>query len=202
MLRPARLLSILALAALVPALASCGDDEGGGPSTIAGSSAPAQPVQLTGRATTIELDPLTVGTLADNGVTATPVPPARAVGEGMRFRFPIVGGEVRPDTLAGRVEHDGGIAFVHDERRRVVLRDFVIDSAGGQLTADAGAGRLPFLNLDLPAGKRLGAGGTVALADIPATLTVAGAHALNEALRISVLLPRVPFAAATVRAVG
>ena len=81
MRRFAPLLLTIALAASVPALAACGgEDERGGPSTIASSSAPEQPVALTGVATTLALDPLTVGLLDDNNITIKPIPPAQPGG--------------------------------------------------------------------------------------------------------------------------
>ncbi len=195
MRRPARLFLTIALAALLPVLAACGSDTQGGPSTIPAAGAPAQPVALTGVATTIALDPLTVGLLDDNNVTVVPIPPARRAAEGIRF--PITSGDVRPDTLAGTIHHAGGLALTNGTKR-VVLSDFVVNTGTGQLSANAGSGSLQLLNLDLASGKRLDAGGRLVLADIPATLTSGAAHALSEALNVSVLTPSLEIGVAVI----
>ena len=200
MRRPVPLLLTLVLLASAPALAACGGEETqGGPSTIPDSSAPDRPVALTGVATNLNLDPQTVGILDDNNVSITPIPPARRSATGISF--PIAGGEVRPDSLDGRIEHSGGIAL-SDGVRRISLRRLIIDTRTGQLTADAGSGRLPILNLDLPSGKRRDAGGVFVLANIPVTLAAGAAAAIDEALRIPVLTASIPIGFATVRATG
>lgn len=200
MRRPVPLLLALALLVPVPALAACGgSDESGGPSTIPSGSAPAAPVTLTGVATNLDLDPQTVGVLDDNNITIVPIPPARRSALGIKL--PIVGGVLRPDSLSGTIEHAGGIAL-SDGVRRVVLRRLIIDTRTGQVTADAGAGRLPILNLDLSSGKRLDIGSTVALGDIPVTLAAGAARALDAGLRTSVLTASIPIGFATVRASG
>jgi len=197
MRRPARLVLTIALAALLPALAACGSDTQGGPSTIPAAGAPAQPVALTGVATTIALDPLTVGLLGDNNVSVVPLPPARRLADGIRF--PITSGDVRPDTLRGTIRHAGGIVLTNGSKR-VVLSDVVINSATGQLYANAGSGSLPVLNLDLSAGRRLDADGGIVLADVPATLASGAAHALSEALNVSVLTPALEIGVASISA--
>lgn len=189
MRRPARLALTIVLAALLPALAACGSDTQGGPSTIPDSGAQTQPVALTGIATTIALDPLTVGVLSDNNISWAPIPPARRAAEGIRF--PITGGDVRPDTLAGSIRHAGGIALTNG-RLRVALRDIVINTTTGQLSADAGSGRVQLMNLDLSSGRRLDAANRYVLGDIPVTLTSGAAHALSEALNVSVFTPALP----------
>ena len=195
-----RVPSLLILALMVPVLAACGgSDESGGPSTVPNSGAPEQPLRLTGVATTLDLDPQTIGVLDDNNVTLTPIAPARRSAEGVRF--PITGGEVRPDTFSGRIRHAGGLS-ISDGRRRVLLRDFVIETRTGQITADTGAGRIPILNLDFSSGKRADVGPTIALTDVPVKLTAAAAAAIDEALSISVLTASIPIARATVRVAG
>lgn len=200
MRRPVPLLLTLVLLVCAPALAACGGgDTQGGPSTIPDPSAPDRPVALNGVATNLDLDPQTVGILDDNNVSITPIPPARRSALGIRF--PIVGGEVRPDSLDGRIEHAGGIAL-SDGVRRISLRRLIIDTRTGQLTADAGSGRLPILNLDFASGKRLDVGGVFTLGNIPVKLAAGAAAAIDEALRIPVLTASIPIGFATVRATG
>lgn len=191
---------LLALIACALVLAACGGgDTQGGPSTIPDSSAPDRPVALTGVATNLDLDPQTVGVLDDNNVSVTPIPPARRSAVGIRF--PIVGGSVRPDSLDGTIEHAGGIAL-SDGVRRIVLRRLIIDTRTGQLTADAGSGRLPILNLDFSSGKRRDVGSTYRLVDVPATLAAGAASAIDGALRTSVLTASIPIGYASVTASG
>jgi hypothetical protein len=197
MRRPARLVLTIALVALLPVLAACGSDTQGGPSTIPATGAQTQPVTLTGVSTTIALDPLTVGVLSDNNISWAPIPPARRAAEGIRF--PITSGEVRPDTLGGSIRHAGGIALTNG-RLRVALRDIVINTTTGQLSADAGAGRVALMNLDLSSGKRLDVGSRLVLGDIPTTLTSKAAHALSEALNVSVFTPALPIGIAVISA--
>jgi hypothetical protein len=189
MRRPARLALTIVLAALLPALAACGSDTQGGPSTIPGTGAQSQPVDLTGVATTIVLDPLTVGVLSDNNISWAPIPPARRTAEGISF--PITSGRVRPDSFAGSIHNAGGIALTNG-RLRVALRDIVVNTTTGQLSADAGAGRVALMNLDFSSGKRRDVGTRLVLADIPATLSSGAAHALSEALNVSVFTPALP----------
>ena len=195
MRRPARLALTIVLAALLPALAACGSDTQGGPSTIPDSGTRTQPVALTGVATTIALDPLTVGVLSDNNISWAPIPPARRAAEGIRF--PITSGDVRPDTLAGVIHHAGGIALTNG-RLRVTLGDIVINTKTGQLTADAGSGPVPLMNLDLSSGKRLDGGNRLVLGEIPTTLTSGAAHALSEALNAPVFTPALPIGFAVI----
>ena len=197
MRRPALLALTIVLAALLPALAACGGGTQGGPSTIPDSGARTQPVALTGVATTIALDPLTVGVLSDNNISWAPIPPARRAAEGIRF--PITSGDVRPDTLAGTIHHAGGIALTNG-RLRVALSDIVIDTGTGQLSADAGSGRVALMNLDLSSGKRLDGGNRLVLGEIPTTLTSGAAHALSEALNAPVFTPALPIGIAEISA--
>lgn len=200
MRRPVPLLLTVALLAVTPVLVACGgEDTQGGPSTIPDSAAPDQPVALTGVATNLDLDPQTVGILDDNNVTITPIAPARRSAIGIRF--PIVGGQVRPDSLDGTIKHSGGFAL-SDGVRRLVLRRLIIDTRTGQVTADAGTGRLPILNLDLASGKRRDAGGTYRLVDVPVKLSSGAAEAIDGALSTSVLTPAIPIGFATVTASG
>ncbi len=200
MRRPVPLLLTLALLVLAPVLVACGgEDTQGGPSTIPDSAAPEQPVALTGVSTNLDLDPQTVGILEDNNVTIVPIPPARRSAIGIRF--PIVGGEVRPDSLDGTIAHAGGIAL-SDGVRRITLRRLVIDTRTGQITADAGSGRLPILNLDLAEGKRRDVGGTYRLVNVPVTLAAGAAGAINAALRTPVLTASIPIGFAAVTASG
>ena len=135
------------------------------------------------------------GVLSDNNISWAPIPPARRAAEGIRF--PITSGDVRPDTLGGTIHHAGGIALTNG-RLRVALGDIVINTKTGQLTADAGSGPVPLMNLDLSSGKRLDGGNRLVLGEIPTTLTSGAAHALSEALNAPVFTPALPIGFAVI----
>lgn len=178
------------LAALVVALSACGGaDEQGGPSTAPAAGPVQAPFAVDSGTTTLAIDEQAAGVLADNGLEIAAVEPARETGSEIRDRtlsFPISGGEIRPDTFSGRIEHRGGLS-VSDGQDRVVFRELVLNVAGRQLTADAGAGRLPLLNLDIGASERSERDGILELSGVRATLTATAANALSEALATAVL---------------
>jgi hypothetical protein len=197
MRRAARLLPVLALIVLTLAVAGCGGDEQGGPSVSPVDPGPE--VQLAGRATTLELDLLTIGVMADNQVELGAVRPAVAVSN--RARFPITGGSVTQNTVVGTIDHAGGLVLRKGDRV-VTVAGLVADTRSGQLLARIGARRLPLANLDVALERRVQRGETIIVTDIPATLTVAAADALNRGLGSSVFVANLPLGTATIRATG
>jgi hypothetical protein len=183
---------------LVLGVAGCGgDDEQGGPS--ASPVDPGPEIQLAGRATTLELDLLTIGVMADNEVQLGAVRPAVAVSN--RARFPITGGSVTQNTIVGTIDHAGALLLKKGERV-VTVSGLVADTRSGQLLARVGARRIPLANLDVGLEKRAQRGATIVVTDIPATLTVAAADALNAGLGASVFVANLPLGIATIRATG
>ena len=157
---------------------------------------------LTGVATTIALDPLTVGLLDDNNVTVD-ADPARAPRRPRASASRSPSGDVRPDTLAGTIQHAGG----HRAHQRAPARRRCATSSStrgtGQLTADAGAGRLPLLNLDLSSGKRLDVGGTARARRTSRRRSPRARRTRSsEALNVSVLTPSLPIGFAVISATG
>jgi hypothetical protein len=133
--------------------------------------------------TNLHLNATTAGALSDLGVTVAPVGPATA--DGLRVSFPIDGGRIDPETAAGVVDHDGGLAF-RAGGTTVRVTDFTVRTnvARPSLTARVGNGRIRLLDLDLAnaAVIRRGPGrvGTWAVR-IRSTLTAQAAAALNAA---------------------
>ena len=108
-----------------------------------------------------------------------PVKPAKS--KSGALSFPISGGKVNAKTLAGRIRHRGGIAFVKGSTR-VELTSFTINiDAAPDLTALLGPDRVSILKLDLTNLKRVDKGSTVRLSGIRADLTAEAAAALNKA---------------------
>jgi len=170
-----RLTSILsALVALTVALAACGDDDGEATAT--------GPLTLNGEETVLALDSTTAKVLDKGKVAISPVDPSSVGGEGIGF--PIVGGEIDAESLAGTIDHAGGIKF-SSGGARVKLTDFVVDTEAGTLTATTPEGPdLLMLDLDLRGLERSDEGGEIVLSGIAATLSDDGATALNKAFDV------------------
>ncbi|HSJ74394.1 MAG TPA: hypothetical protein VK904_08765 [Miltoncostaeaceae bacterium] len=133
--------------------------------------------------TNLHLDAATAGALGDLGVSVSPVGPATA--KGLRLSFPIDGGRIDPETAAGVVDHEGGLAF-RAGGTTVRVTDFTVrtDVRRPHLTARVGGGSIRLLNLDLSDARviRRGPGevGTWAVR-IKSTLSAQAAAALNAA---------------------
>lgn len=175
-----RLLHVLFTMALVAALAlgaaACGDDDDDSGDEAATTAAPTE-LTLNGEATSLTLDPATAGVLEDNMVMVAPVDPAAV--EGGAIAFPITGGTVEAESLAGTIEHSGGLMFSAGGTDLEVT-DFIIDTVAGTLTATVGGDQVPLLNVDLSALQRSDDAGTIVLEGITTTLTAEAATALND----------------------
>ncbi len=191
------------LAALVLAatgLAACANEEEQERVRIPTIAADA--ITLDGRSTTLAVDALTVGVLRDNGISLTPLPPARAERAGRAgVTFPVTGGRIDGASV-GTIEHAGGLRFGNGTVA-VDATDFVIDTAEGQLLADVGGRRLALLDLSLEGLQRVeDVAGTVVVSGITTTLNAGAASALNEALATSVFNATLELGSATVRLTG
>lgn len=191
----------LALLALALALfvAACGDDEDeGGGTTAATTMDEAMTLALTGEETVLVLDKGTADVLAENDVTVEPTAPAAASGDGIGF--PITGGEVDSESLAGTIDHSGGLRFATGGTE-VEVSNFVVDTAAETLTASTADGaELVLLDLDLSGLERSDEGGTIVLDGIAATLSADGAGALNDAFGVELFEEGLAIGEVTVRA--
>lgn len=204
MKHPARLaILIAAVAALSVGLLACGDDDDDETTAAATTEQAAeempasQMLSLNGEDTTLVLDPATAGVLEQNKVTVAPVKPAAAKGGGIAF--PITGGEVDSESLAGTIEHSGGLTF-RAGGQEVTITDFVVDTVAGSLTSTAGGAELPTLDLDLGSLQRSMEAGAIVASGIQATLTAEAAKALNDAFGVSLFEAGLPIGEVTVRA--
>jgi len=135
-------------------------------------------LKLKGGATTLTLDQGAVDALTSLGIAAAPLKPATA--DGADLRFPLTTGRVKAKTLAGTIRHVGGLSLSR-EATRVDLRNFVIDTKKGVLTARVGDARLAILDLDLSDAEVAKKGKRLTVSGVKATLTQAAADALNGA---------------------
>lgn len=177
-----RTLRVLALtAALVLALVAvaCGDDEDEG----GGGSGDSEELTLNGENTVLTLDEGAVAVLQKKKVQVAPVEPA-APDAPAGIRFPITGGTVNSESLAGSIAHTGGLRFrVGGET--LVVTDFVANTETGVLTGAAGAARIPLLALDLTGVKKSTRGGAIVASGIAASLTPDAANAMNGILAVN-----------------
>ena len=136
--------------------------------------------EVSGGATTLRLDAGTARALSGAGVRLSLVGPARSAGGGVRF--PVTGGAADPRTLAGSVEHSGGLRL-RAGGRSVTLRDFRYTvGSRSSLSADVGGTRLPILTLGLGNARVRDAGALeTRVSGVTARLTAGAARALNRA---------------------
>ena len=168
-------------------------------------------VHLNGVRTTLTTDPATTGVLVQHGILPLPVGPATVAprfghdGLSLRYGFPITGGRVDASTLAGFINHSGGLRFVNlGNGHTLTLTNFRIRiSAHPGLTAEvnrAPSVRVRILNLDLTNAKVVKHPPRVWVGNVKATLTKTAASALNDALGVSVFSKGITLGTAQVRA--
>ena len=161
------------------------------------AAAAGEELTLTGEDTTLVLDTSTATVLTGLGVKVAPIGPATSANGGIAF--PITGGSVASDTLAGTIEHSGGLRFSAGGTN-VDVTDFVVDTTAGSLTATAGYAQLPLLGLDLTGLERSMEGDTIVASGIKATLAEEAATALNTAFKVDAFQAGLPIGTVTVRA--
>lgn len=165
--------------------AACGDDDDDDATT---EEVPT--LTLTGGGTTLTPDAGAVAILTDNGVELAPVDPATP-DDGGGLTFPITGGEVEAESLAGTIDHSGGIVFTAGGTS-LEATDFVIDTAAGTLTATAGEDQVVLLDVDLSALQRTDTDEGLELTGITTTLAADGADALNATFDVDIFEEGIP----------
>jgi hypothetical protein len=174
--RTLRLLALMASLALALGAIACGDDddEGGGGG---------KELTLNGENTVLTLDAGVVSVLQAKKVKVVPIEPAGPGGPA-GVQFPITGGKVNSETLAGSIEHSGGLRFSIG-RKTLEVTDFVADTKAGVLSATAGAAEIPLLTLDFAGLKKSTKGGAIVASGIRVALTPAAASAMNGILGVN-----------------
>ena len=188
-------LAVALVAALSLGVVACGDDddETAAPATTAETTT----LTLTGESTTLALDPATATVLTDNDIAVAPIAPATAGDAGISF--PITGGQVDAQTLAGTIEHSGGLRFSAGGTD-LDLTDFVIDTSAQTLTATAGGAQVPILGVNLSGLQRSDEEGAIVLTGITVSLSAEGAAALNDTFGVSLFTEGLSIGDVTVRA--
>jgi hypothetical protein len=172
--RTLRLLALMASLALALGAMACGDDDDGGGG---------KQLTLNGENTVLTLDEGVVSVLQAKKVKVVPIEPAGPGGPA-GVRFPITGGKVDSETLAGSIEHSGGLRFSVG-RKTLEVTDFVADTESSVLSATAGAAEIPLLTLDFAGLKKTTKGGAIVASGIGVGLTPAAASAMNGILGVN-----------------
>ena len=196
-----RLLALVAALALALVAVACGDDDddggGGGDAAVEETEAASQQLRLNGETTVLVLDEQTATVLTDIGVKVSQVDTAAPDGDGIGG--PITGGMVDSESLAGMIEHSGGLRFSAGGTNLEVT-DFVVDTGAGTLTATAGGADVPLLALDLSGLERTEQGGAIVASGIEASLTPEAAKALNDTFKVELFEEGLAIGDVTVRA--
>jgi hypothetical protein len=147
-----------------------------------------------GQSTDVAVNPAVSAALHQDGVAVTAVAPATATST---LLFPVSGGQIVAATLAGTVQHTGGLTFRHGTKR-VTLTDLVINTRTKHLTATVGGRSMPVFGLDLPSPAGTSSGHqTVVANDIELTVLPQAATALNSGLGVRTFTPGLSFGKAT-----
>jgi hypothetical protein len=147
-------------------------------------------------ATTVDVDPGTLGALTSLGVSPGAVKPARI--EGTRYSFPITN-PLRSALRSGVVSHRGGISLSAGSTT-VKLTDFEVNLLKGRLFGKVnGAGPVALLDLDYSNLRIRVRGGRVNVGPVGTTLTQGAADALNAAFGVSALSDDTVLGDATIR---
>jgi hypothetical protein len=156
-------------------------------------------VHLDGGATTLTVDKGTLGVLVDNDVSVKATRGAGA--KGRSFTFPITGGKVDGKTVAGKIEHSGGLQFAAGGKK-LGVQDFVIDTKKGVLTARVSGTktRVSLLTLDLGKAHIAKSTGKAVVSNVRATLTGEAAAALNKTFGVKLFKKGLPIGVAKVTA--
>jgi Htaa len=161
---------------------------------VGSASAQSSTLTLVGDKTKLVTDPATTKVLLDNDIVPQPVGPTGfdvppSSKKSVRYSFPITGGMIDAATLAGTIDHSGGINFVNTKNgSNLLLMNFRIEiNADPGLTAEVGGTslRVRILDLDLSKAKILAKGKTIRVKKVGATLTADAASALNATLGVT-----------------
>jgi hypothetical protein len=155
-------------------------------------------IAFAGGRTDLALDAGVASALTTLGVTPGVTAGATANADGS-IGFPITAGRVDARSLAGTIDHAGGLTLTAGATV-VTLSDFRIDTRGAQLLGKVnGSALVPLLALDLSGPNVAIAGRDVTVGGVRATLTQGAADALNAAFGTTAFAPGLVIGAATVR---
>jgi hypothetical protein len=174
-------------------------------------AAAAPTVQLDGVRTTLWTDPATTKVLLANKIVPLPTRGTgvdvkwTSAGPSIGYRFPISGGHVDAATLAGRINHTGGLRFVNlaNGKQLSLTRFRIVIDAHPRLTAIVNGDpkvRVSILRLDLSKATVAKPLPSVRVGNVGAYLNSTAAGALNNALGVSFCAPGIKLGTAYVNA--
>jgi hypothetical protein len=157
---------------------------------VAAPQAQAAKVSLDGMRTTLTTDPGTTSALFGAGIIPFPMKPSwiTPTSDAARYTFPVTGGTVDAETLAGRIHHSGGLLLAQRDGmgwKALSLGKFTIHVTGKPyLSAIVNGGkRLAIADLDLGDAqiKRYAKGGRayVSIRNVGVTLNATAMGAIN-----------------------
>jgi hypothetical protein len=147
-----------------------------------------------GKSTDVVVNPAVSAALRHADITVTAVAPATAE---TSLLFPVSGGQIVIATLAGTIDHTGGLTFRHGGKS-VTLTSFVINTNKRRLTATVSGVSLPIFNLNLALSRHGTAPhGTILASNIKLTVTSRAATALNSELGVTTFKAGMKFGIAT-----
>jgi len=150
--------------------------------------------RLSGKSTSVKLDPDTASALKSLGVSVAPLGFANFDAGTSTVSFPITGGfaaihsdqNYKPGYIAGSVIHEASGLKFSKGSKSLAVTDFVVDPGNSILTATAGGKvGIPLLNLDGAAVKVGTQGSDVTLDGTVAKLTAEAASALNSTFGVT-----------------
>jgi hypothetical protein len=205
-----RLSAIAVILAAGLAVAACdsgpGDSNASGSSTAASSGTAATSrtspgtwpkityasarATVIGKSTDVVVNPAVSAALRHADITVTAVAPATAE---TSLLFPVSGGQIVIATLAGTIDHTGGLTFRHGGKS-VTLTSFVINTNTRRLTATVSGVSVPVFDLNLASSRHAGLRqDTVVASNIKLTVTSQAATVLNRDLGVSAFKARMKF---------
>ena len=175
------------------------------------SAAAAPTVQLDGVRTTLWTDPATTKVLVANHIVPVATKGTSVQirhtpqGTSIGFGFPIPWGRVDAATLAGQINHTGGLRFVNQANgKKLALTNFrIVIDAHPHLTAAVNGDpkvRVSILRLDLSKATVSKPLPYVRVGNVGAYLNSTAAGALNNALGVSFFAPGIKLGTAYVNA--
>jgi hypothetical protein len=147
-----------------------------------------------GKSTDVVVNPALSVALKHAGITVTAVAPATAK---TTLLFPVSGGQIVVATLAGTVDHTGGLTFRHSGKS-VTLTNLVINTNTKHLTATVGGHPMPIFDLNLASTNGTSGPNHILVAsNIKLTVRSRAATALNNGLGVSTFKVGMNFGIAT-----
>jgi hypothetical protein len=144
--------------------------------------------------TGVVINPAVSAAFKTAGISVTAVAPATGT---TTLLFPVSGGQIMVTTLAGTVDHAGGLTFSHGGKS-VTLTNLVINTNTKQLTGTIGERSMPIFNLNLPSRLRgSGPRGILVASNVKLTVISQAAAALNSGVGLSTFKAGMNFGVAT-----